>query len=128
MRTNSGFKQTKITSLAVASSTITECTLRGIKVTVAYTLRDIKLLILNRVKNNVDIFCNGGLAEDEEIRFLLNDVNDALALFSTNGTQTYDDFVVNPRPPTGQQRINASNADTEVVYSYSAKDRFLEYI
>ena len=109
LRTNIGFDQTRTTSLAVASSTITERTSRGIKVTVAYTLRNIRLPILNRVKNNIDISLNGGLAEDEEIRFLLNDdVNDALALFSDTGSQNFSDFVVNPRPPTGQQRINAS--------------------
>jgi len=118
LRTNLAFEQSEITSLSLSSTTVTENTSKGVRATLSYTLRNIRLPIFKQVKNNIDITLNGGIAEDTEEKFLLNsDIEGAL----TGGP---DDIIfdtsqpaINPRPPTGQRRVTGS---ANIGYRFSS--------
>ena len=115
------FEQRKTTSLAISSSTVTERKSRGVNMNISYSLRNIRLPIFKKIKNNVDLQLTGSISEDEDTRFFLsNDISDALDLFATDGVTDLNEFMINPREPTGQRRISGA---TLIGYRFSSTVR-----
>ena len=109
LRTQLGYETSKITSLSLSNTQVSERLSKGFRVQFNYTLRNFKLPLLNRLSNNVDLKLNGNLIEDTEQRFLLDaDLERALQIDATQIERDPDAYDFNPRPPTGQTRINGS--------------------
>ena len=108
LRTQIGYETSNITSLAFSNSQIAERLSRGIRMQFAYTLRNFKFPFFEQLSNNVDLSLTGNYIEDTEQRFLLDaDLERALQDGATTIDRNPDSYSFNPRPPTGQTRINA---------------------
>lgn len=108
LRTQIGYETSNITSLAFSNSQIAERLSRGIRMQFAYTLRNFKFPFFEQLANNVDLSLTGNYIEDTEQRFLLDaDLERALQDGATTIDRNPDSYSFNPRPPTGQTRINA---------------------
>lgn len=110
IRTQIGYESSKLTSLSLSNSQVTERTSNGLKFQFAYTVRNFRMPLFRRSSSNLDISLSGNLVEDIEQRFLLAaDLDRAL---STGDAETIsrnpDLFDFSPRPPTGQTRFNGS--------------------
>ncbi|PKD44225.1 cell surface protein SprA [Rhodohalobacter barkolensis] len=109
LRTQMGYETSKLTSLSLSNTQVSERTSKGVRVQFAYTLRNFRLPFFRRLTNNVDLTLNGNYIEDSEQRFLLDaDLERALQVDATQINRDPDAYDFNPRPPTGQTRINTS--------------------
>jgi cell surface protein SprA len=109
LRTNIQYEQSNVTSLALSNSTVIERMSKGLKMTLAYTMRNFKIPLFPRFENAVDFTLNGSYIEDVETKFQLDsDLDQAL-------TAGPDDLVKDPDAAEfsgtitgGQARINGS--------------------
>lgn len=110
LRTQLGYESSKIISLALTNSQVTERVSKGMRASVAYTLRNFKLPFIRRTTNNVDITLNGSFIEDSEQRYRLeSDLQEALQSGdSGNINRNVDAYTFNPGRARGQSRVNAS--------------------
>lgn len=109
LRTQAGYETSHITSLSMSNTQVTERISKGLRLSVAYTLRNFRLPLLSRTANNLDLTLNGSYIEDTEQRFLLfSDLERALQEGSTTIVRDPDQYSFSPSPPTGQSRINGS--------------------
>ena len=109
LRTTLGMESSKLTSLALSNSQITERSSRGVKASVGYSFRQFRLPFFRRQTNTIDLTVNGSYLEDVEQRYQLGE--DLAQVFSQDPASLVQDpslynFVV--IPPTGQARINAN--------------------
>lgn len=109
LRTSLGMESSKLTSLALSNSQITERSSRGLKASVGYSFRQFRLPFFRRQTNSIDLTVNGSYLEDVEQRYQLGE--DLAQVFSQDPASLVQDpslynFVV--IPPTGQARINAN--------------------
>lgn len=108
-RTQTGYEYSKLTSLALSNSNVTERTSRGLRVSVTYTIRNFRLPLIRQLNNNLDITINGNYIEDSEQRFLLgSDIDRALSEGPDTIVKDPSVYTISPRPPSGQTRINTS--------------------
>lgn len=109
LRTQIGYETSHITSLSMSNTQITERISKGLRLSLAYTLRNFRLPLLSRTANNLDLTLNGSYIEDTEQRFLLfSDLERALQEGSSTIVRDPDAYSFTPSPPTGQSRINGS--------------------
>lgn len=109
LRTQIGYETSNITSLSMSNTQVSERVSKGLRVSVAYTLRNFRLPLLSRTANNLDLTVNGSFIEDTEQRFLLfSDLERALQKGSTTIERDPTLYGFTPSPPTGQSRINGS--------------------
>ncbi|PWN07008.1 cell surface protein SprA [Rhodohalobacter mucosus] len=107
LRTQIGYETSNITSLAMSNSQVAERISRGLRMQIAYTLRNFRIPLFKRLTNNVDLSLTGNYVEDTEQRFLLDaDLERALLEDATVIDRDPGAYDFNPRPPTGQTRIN----------------------
>jgi cell surface protein SprA len=109
LRTQIGYESSKITSLSLSNTQVIERVSKGLRVSMAYTIRNFSIPFSRRTASNVDLTINGNFIEDTEQRFLL-DADLDRALQQDSQTIERDPSVYNftPSPPTGQNRINGS--------------------
>lgn len=109
LRSQLGYETSNITSLSLANSQIIERVSKGLRVSLAYTIRNFRIPFVRRTASNVDLTFNGSLIEDTEQRFLL-DANLDAALQESAGTinRDPDNYSFTPGAINGQSRINAS--------------------
>jgi len=110
IRTQIGYESSRLTSLSLSNSQVTERTSNGLKFQFAYTVRNFRMPLFRRSSSNLDISLSGNLIEDIEQRFLLDaDLNRALSSADAETIPRNPDlFDFSPRPPTGQTRFNGS--------------------
>lgn len=109
LRSQLGYETSNITSLSLANSQIIERISKGLRVSMAYTIRNFRIPFVRRTASNVDLTFNGSLIEDTEQRFLL-DANLDAALQESAGVIDRDPnaYSFTPGAVNGQSRINAS--------------------
>ncbi len=109
LRTQLGYETSNITSLSLSNTQVSERISKGLRVQFAYTLRNFRLPFFSTLTNNVDLTINGNFIEDMEQRFLLDaDLDRALQDGPGEINRDPSAYDFNPRPPTGQTRINGS--------------------
>ncbi|MDZ7692950.1 MAG: hypothetical protein U5K69_17810 [Balneolaceae bacterium] len=109
LRTNLQYDWSKITSLALSNTTVTERFSRGFKFSFNYTVRNFKIPFFPRLQNAVDFTLNTSYLEDTEQKLVLNsDLANALQAGHENIVKQPDDYDFQPGPTTGQSRINGS--------------------
>lgn len=110
LRTQAGYETSKITSLALSNTQVTERVSKGLRLTLAYTLRNFKLPFIRRTTNNVDITLNGSFIEDTDTRLRLDaDIDRALQSGnSDNINRNPSAYSFTPGRTGGQSRINTS--------------------
>ncbi|MCH8548706.1 MAG: cell surface protein SprA [Balneolaceae bacterium] len=114
LRTQIGYETSNITSLSLSNSQVTERVSKGLRMQVAYTLRNFRLPFFRQLTNNVDLSLTGNYIEDTEQRFLLDaDLERALREDADVINRDPSAYDFNPRPQTGQTRIN-----TQLVVGY----------
>ncbi len=129
LRTTLGVESSKLTSLAMSNSQVTERKSKGVKASVGYSFKQFKLPFFRRQTNTIDITLNGAYLEDVEQRYQLGE--DLAQVFSKDVTNILQDpslynyLVI---PPTGQARINgnlvigyrfSSTLQANAEYAYS---------
>ena len=107
LRTQISFDQSKTSSLALSSRTVTERESKGLSTTINYTFKNVTIPIFPKIKNNITVAINGGFANDTEKKFYLSsDVDDVLSdddlILEVNQYDFTDPFL------EGQNRINGS--------------------
>jgi len=109
IRTQIGYESSRLTTLSLANSQVTERKSNGLKFQFAYTIRNFNMPLFGRSTSNLDISVTGNLIEDQEQRFLLDaDLDRALSENFDTIPRNPDLFEFSPRPPTGQTRFNGS--------------------
>lgn len=109
LRTSVQYDWSKITSMALSNTTVTERFSRGVRFSFSYTVRDFKLPFFPRIRNAVDFTLNASFLEDTEQKFVLNsDLASALQAGHAQIVKDTDIYEFNPNPVTGQSRINGS--------------------
>jgi cell surface protein SprA len=109
LRTQVGYETSRITSLSLSNTRVIERTSKGLRLSMAYTLRNFRIPFVRRTASNVDLTLNGSFVEDSEIRFLLDaDLDRVLQENSSVIERDPDLYSFTPAPPTGQSRINGS--------------------
>lgn len=109
LRTQVSYEYSKLTSLALSNTTVTERLSRGLKFSLGYTIRGFTLPFFKRIKNAVDFTVNTSFLEDTEQKFVLSsDIENALQLGPNDLVKDVAQYDFNPRPPTGQSRVKAS--------------------
>ncbi|MEX0895237.1 MAG: cell surface protein SprA [Balneolaceae bacterium] len=109
LRTQTGYEYSKLTSLALSNTNVTERTSKGLRLSVTYTFRNFRLPFLRQTNNNLDITINGNYIEDSEQRFLLDsDIDRALSDGHEVIVRDPSAYSISPRPPSGQTRIHTS--------------------
>ncbi|MEX0858061.1 MAG: cell surface protein SprA [Balneolaceae bacterium] len=108
LRTQIGFDRSNTSSLALSSRTVSERTSQGMKISLNYSFKKIRLPFLPNIKNNVDVTINGGFADDTEEKFYLNqDIENVLR----GGSELIPDvnqYEYTTPFTTGQKRVNGS--------------------
>jgi cell surface protein SprA len=109
LRTNVQYDYSKLTSLALTNTSITERMSQGVKLTMSYTINDFRLPIFKRIKNAVDLTLNASYLKDLETQYLLDaDLSQALQGAPDQVSRDPGDYEISPREPTGQTRIQGS--------------------
>ncbi|WP_310682322.1 cell surface protein SprA [Aliifodinibius sp. S!AR15-10] len=109
LRTNLQYDWSKITSLALSNTTVTERFSRGFKFSFSYTVRDFKIPFFPRIENAVDFTLNTSYLEDTEQKLVLNsDLANALQADHNTIVKDVDSYDFQPGPITGQSRVNGS--------------------
>lgn len=109
LRTNLQYDWSKITSLALSNTTVTERFSRGFKFSFSYTVRDFKIPFFSRLENAVDFTLNTSYLEDTEQKLVLNsDLSNALQADHASIVKDTDSYDFQPGPITGQSRVNGS--------------------
>ncbi|NBB76756.1 MAG: cell surface protein SprA, partial [Bacteroidetes bacterium] len=109
LRTQVGYETSRITSLSLSNTRVIERTSKGLRLSMAYTLRNFRIPFVRRTASNVDLTLNGSFVEDSEIRFLLDADLDRVLQENSNVIERDPDlYSFTPAPPTGQSRINGS--------------------
>ena len=109
LRTQIGYETSNITSLSLSNTQVIERVSKGMRFSVAYTLRNFRIPFVRTLASNVDLTLNGSFIEDTEQRFLLDaDLDRALQQDSQSIDRDPSVYNFTPSPPTGQSRINTS--------------------
>lgn len=109
LRTQIGYEKSNITSLSLSNTQVIERVSKGMRFSVAYTLRNFRIPFVRTLASNVDLTLNGSIIEDTEQRFLLDaDLDRALQQNSQTIERDPSIYDFTPSPPTGQSRINTS--------------------
>lgn len=109
LRTQIGYETSHITSLSLSNTQVIERVSKGMRLSMAYTLRNFRIPFVRTLASNVDLTLNGSFIEDTEQRFLLDaDLDRALQQDSQTIERDPSIYNFTPSPPTGQSRINTS--------------------
>jgi cell surface protein SprA len=109
LRTNVQYEHSKVTSLALSNSTITERLSRGLQFSFSYTIRNFKIPFFPRLDNAVDFTVNASYIEDTEQKFALDsDLANALQSGSDTIIKDVELYDYTDSFTEGQSRINAS--------------------
>lgn len=109
LRTQLGYETSNITSLSLSNSQVIERISKGMRVSIAYTLRNFRIPFVRRTASNVDLTFNGSVIEDTEQRFLLDaDLDGALQQSANVIDRNPNAYSFTPGAINGQSRINAS--------------------
>lgn len=109
IRTQLEYEYSKMTSLALSNSTVTDQLSRGLKFSFSYTIRGFKLPFFKKIKNAVDFTVNSSYIEDTEHKYVLSsDLENALTQGPSQIDKNVNKYDFTPRPPTGQSRVKAS--------------------
>jgi cell surface protein SprA len=109
LRTQIGYETSHITSLSLSNTQVIERISKGMRLSMAYTLRNFRIPFVRTLASNVDLTLNGSFIEDTEQRFLLDaDLDRALQQDSQIIERNPAAYDFTPSPPTGQSRINTS--------------------
>lgn len=129
LRTQAGYETSKITSLALSNTQVTERLSKGLRVSIAYTLRNFRLPLIRRTTNNIDLTLNGSFIEDTEQHLRLEtDLQDVFQRDSGNINPDPSIYSFTPGTLRGQSRINtsavigyrfSSTIQANVEYSFS---------
>ncbi|MDZ7715563.1 MAG: cell surface protein SprA [Balneolaceae bacterium] len=110
LRTNIQYELSKLSSLALSNTTITERISKGLRVSFSYTIRDFKLPFFPRIENALDITLNAGYIEDTEQKYTLDsDLDNALQQPPSTIIQDPSIYDFSKSFTGGQSRINASS-------------------
>ncbi len=109
LRTNLQYEVSKVTSLALSNSTVTERLSRGLQFSFSYTIRNFKLPFFPRLDNAVDFTLNASYIEDTEQKFILDsDLDNALQVGHENINKDVDAYDFTESFTEGQSRVNGS--------------------
>ena len=109
LRTNIQYEVSKVTSLALSNSTVTERLSRGLQFSFSYTIRNFKIPFFSRLDNAVDFTLNASYIEDTEQKFILDsDLANALQEGPEDIVKDVDLFDFTESFTEGQTRINGS--------------------
>lgn len=109
LRTNIQYEYSKITSLALSNTTVTERYSKGFRFTFSYTVRNFKLPFFARLDNAVDFTINTSFIEDIEQKYSLDsDLEDELQEGHGSIIQDVETASFDPSFTGGQSRINGS--------------------
>lgn len=109
LRTNIQYEFSKLSSLALSNTTVTERISRGLRLSFNYTIRNFKIPLFPRIRNAVDFTINAGFIEDTEQKFVLDsDLDDALQDDPDNIVRDPSIFDFSESFTGGQTRINSS--------------------
>lgn len=109
LRTNIQYEHSKVTSLALSNSTVTERLSKGLQFTFSYTIRNFKIPFFSRLENAVDFTLNASYIEDTEQKYALDsDLNNALQNGPDTINRDVDAYDFTESFTEGQSRINAS--------------------
>jgi cell surface protein SprA len=129
LRTTIQYDYSKVSSLALTNTTITERLSRGIRLSLNYTVRDFKIPFFPRIENAVDFTINANYIEDTEQKFILaSDLDNALRSDAGTIVRNADLYDFSRSFRGGQSRFNGSaiigyqfsqtiNANFEYTYS-----------
>ncbi|WP_428234743.1 cell surface protein SprA [Gracilimonas sp.] len=107
LRTQVSFDQSKTSSLALSSRTVTERTSKGLSTSINYTFKNLTIPFFPKIKNNVTLTINGGFADDTESKYTLSsDIDEVLS--DVNFVPDVSQYDYTDPFVTGQQRINGS--------------------
>jgi len=109
LRTNIQYEHSRVTSLALSNSTVTERLSKGLQFTFSYTIRNFKIPFFSRLENAVDFTLNASYIEDTEQKFALDsDLSNALQNGPDTIVKDVDFYDYSESFTEGQSRINAS--------------------
>lgn len=109
LRTNLQYEVSRVTSLALSNSTITERLSRGLQFSFSYTIRNFKIPFFARLDNAVDFTLNASYIEDTEEKFILDsDLDNALQEGHEDIVRDVDAYDFTESFTEGQSRINGS--------------------
>ena len=109
LRTQIGYETSKVTSLALSNIQVTERTSDGIRLSLAYTIRNFNIPFFRNPSNNVDITVNGNFIDDKEERFSLeSDLSRALQGDSDQINRNPANYSIGETRVSGQSRFNGS--------------------
>lgn len=109
LRTTVQYEYSKLSSLALSNTTVTERISRGLNLSLNYTMRDFKIPFLPRIENAVDFTIRGSYLEDLEEKFVLNsDLGDALQEGPESIDRDPEGYDFSEDFSGGQSRINSS--------------------
>lgn len=107
LRTQVGYESSLLTSLSLSNTQVIERVSKGLRMSIAYTLRNFNIPFVRTTTSNIDLTLNGSFIEDTEQRFLLDsDLDRALQDNSTTIVRDPEAYSFTPSPPTGQSRVN----------------------
>ncbi len=109
LRTNIQYEHSKLVSLALSNTTVTERLSRGVRLTLSYTIREFKIPFFPRFDNAVDLTLNGSFIEDTEQKFILDsDIDNVLQSRPEVINRDPDAYDFTQSFTEGQSRVNAS--------------------
>ncbi|MEX0719199.1 MAG: cell surface protein SprA [Balneolaceae bacterium] len=108
LRTQVGFDRSNTSSLALSSRTVSERISQGLKLSLNYSFKKIRLPFLPNINNNVDVTINGGFADDTEKKFYLNQDIQTILGSAAELLPDVNQYEINSPTISGQKRINGS--------------------
>lgn len=108
LRTQIGIDRSKTSSLALSSRTVMERTSQGIKASINYTFRKVRIPFFPKITNNIDLTLNAGIADDTEEKFYLNQDIENVLRMGPELIPDPDQYDFTDPFTTGQKRISGS--------------------
>lgn len=109
LRTQVGYESGFLTSLSLSNTQVIERVSKGLRFSMAYTIRNFRIPFVKTTASNIDLTLNGSVIEDTERNYLLTtDLNEALSTGAGEINRDPDAYRVNAPRLSGQSRINGS--------------------
>ncbi|MEX0662274.1 MAG: cell surface protein SprA [Balneolaceae bacterium] len=109
LRTQVGYESSKVTSLSLSNIQVIERSSNGVKLSLAYTIRNFRIPFIINPTNNVDITINGNFIDDKEERFSLeSDLSRALQVDGDELVRNPSSYEIGETRVSGQSRFNGS--------------------
>lgn len=108
LRTQIGIDRSKVSGLALSSRTVSEKTTQGVKMSVNYSFRNVRIPFFPKIKNNIDLTLNGGIADDTDLKYYLNKDIETILSSGTDLIPDANQYDFNSPILTGQKRLTGS--------------------